>query len=163
MVHGFTSTLLETFFLYIFLILVFWGGVFLLFFSVRLLSVLRGHSFFLSPPQRPMTSDLVKLLYQLLSINLFIYLQGIYKTDIMHTVWYYSDVLCLSDSIEPAKLFDLWYSVCYCIEIHYLQRYESWIYWESVVIETHWRRRAEDVYKWRKTRYMGLSVLCFQY
>jgi len=26
-------------------------------FSVRLLSVLRGHSFFLSPPQRPMTSD----------------------------------------------------------------------------------------------------------
>ena len=31
---------------------VFWG-----FFSVRLLSVLRGHSFFSSPPQRPMTSD----------------------------------------------------------------------------------------------------------
>ena len=28
-----------------------------LFFSVRLLSVLRGQSFFLSPPQRPMTSD----------------------------------------------------------------------------------------------------------
>ena len=27
------------------------------FFSVRLLSVLRGHSFFSSPPQRPMTSD----------------------------------------------------------------------------------------------------------
>ena len=32
---------------------VFWGGVF----SVRLLSVLRGHSVFSSPPQRPMTSD----------------------------------------------------------------------------------------------------------
>ena len=138
----------------------FFGGIFLLFFSVRLLSVLRGHSVFSSPPQRPMTSDLVKLLYQLLSINLFIYLQGIYETDIMHTVWYYSDVLCLSDRIELAKLFDLWYSVCYCIEIHYLQRYESWVYWESVVIETYWRRRAEDVYKWRKTRYMGL---CFQY
>ena len=29
----------------------------LLFFSVRLLSVLRGHSFFSSPPQRPMPSD----------------------------------------------------------------------------------------------------------
>ena len=27
------------------------------FFSVRLLSVLRGHSFFSSPPQRPMTSN----------------------------------------------------------------------------------------------------------
>ena len=31
--------------------------VFLFFFSVRLLSVLRGHSFFSSPPQQPMTSD----------------------------------------------------------------------------------------------------------
>ena len=28
-----------------------------IFFSVRLLSVLHGHSFFSSPPQRPMTSD----------------------------------------------------------------------------------------------------------
>ena len=34
------------------------GHSFLVFFlSIRLLSVLRGHSFFLSPPQRPMTSD----------------------------------------------------------------------------------------------------------
>ena len=32
-------------------------NVFILFFSVRLLSVLRGHSVFSSPPQRPMTSD----------------------------------------------------------------------------------------------------------
>ena len=31
--------------------------IFFLFFSVRLLSVLRGHSIFSSPPQRPMTSD----------------------------------------------------------------------------------------------------------
>ena len=31
--------------------------IFYIFFSVRPLSVLRGHSFFLSPPQRPMTSD----------------------------------------------------------------------------------------------------------
>ena len=31
--------------------------LFQFFFSVRLLSVLRGHSFFSSPPQRPMTSD----------------------------------------------------------------------------------------------------------
>jgi len=29
----------------------------LYFFSVRLLSVLRGHSFFSSPPQRPVISD----------------------------------------------------------------------------------------------------------
>jgi len=28
-----------------------------IYFSVRLLSVLRGHSSFSSPPQRPMTSD----------------------------------------------------------------------------------------------------------
>ena len=32
-------------------------SLFFIFFSVRLLSVLRGHSFFPSPPQRPMTSD----------------------------------------------------------------------------------------------------------
>ena len=31
--------------------------MFVLFFSVRRLSVLRGHSFFSSPPQQPMTSD----------------------------------------------------------------------------------------------------------
>ena len=31
--------------------------IFLFYFSVRLLSVLRGHSFFSSPPQRPMTFD----------------------------------------------------------------------------------------------------------
>ena len=30
--------------------------LFFIFFSVRLLLVLRGHSFFSSPPQRPMTS-----------------------------------------------------------------------------------------------------------
>ena len=34
-------------------------GMLYLFFSVRLLSVLRGHSVFSSPPQRPMTSDFV--------------------------------------------------------------------------------------------------------
>jgi len=33
------------------------GQVFICFFSVRLLSVLRGHSVFSSPLQRPMTSD----------------------------------------------------------------------------------------------------------
>ena len=32
-------------------------GMTWVFFSVRLLSVLRGHSIFLSPPQQPMTSD----------------------------------------------------------------------------------------------------------
>ena len=38
------------------------------FFSVRLLSVLRDHSFFSSPPQRPMTSDFEGFLYKILSI-----------------------------------------------------------------------------------------------
>ena len=33
------------------------GERFFVFFSVRILSVLRGHSVFSSPPQRPMTSD----------------------------------------------------------------------------------------------------------
>ena len=37
---------------YVFLLLLLLG-----FFSIRLLSVLRGHSVFSSPPQRPMTSD----------------------------------------------------------------------------------------------------------
>ena len=46
------------------------------FFSVRLLSVLRGHSVFASPPQRPMTSDFEGYLYQILSITLFSYLNS---------------------------------------------------------------------------------------
>ena len=41
------------------------------FFSVRLLSVLCGHSVFSSPPQRPMNSDFEGFLYQILSITLF--------------------------------------------------------------------------------------------
>jgi len=56
------------------LVLVF-GGL-ILFFSVRLLSVLRGHSFFSSPPQWPMTSDFKAFLYQILSITLFSYLNS---------------------------------------------------------------------------------------
>ena len=43
------------------------------FFSVRLLSVLRGHSFFSSPQQRPMTSNFEGFLYRILSITLFSY------------------------------------------------------------------------------------------
>ena len=46
------------------------------FFSVRLLSVLRDHSFFSSPPQRPITSDFEGFLYQILSIILFSYLNS---------------------------------------------------------------------------------------
>ena len=46
------------------------------FFCVRLLSVLRGHSFFSSPPQRPMTSDFEGFLYQILSITLFSWERG---------------------------------------------------------------------------------------
>ena len=38
---------------------------FVLFFSVRLLSVLRGHSVFSSPPQEPMTSDFYTRSYPL--------------------------------------------------------------------------------------------------
>ena len=45
------------------------------FFSVRLLSVLCGHSFFSSPPQRPMTSDFEVFLHQILYIT-FIKLQN---------------------------------------------------------------------------------------
>ena len=39
--------------------------------SVRLLSVLRGHSVVSSPPQRPMTSEFEGFLYQILSIILY--------------------------------------------------------------------------------------------
>jgi len=46
------------------------------FFSVRLLSVLRGHSVFSSPPKRPMTSDFEGFLYVILSITLFSYLNS---------------------------------------------------------------------------------------
>ena len=50
-------------------------SVFLLvFFSVRLLSVLCGHSVFSSPPQRPMTSDVEGFFYhRLYPLNLFSY------------------------------------------------------------------------------------------
>ena len=44
--------------------------------SVRLLSVLRGHSFFSSPPQQPMTSDFEGFLYQILFITFFSYLHS---------------------------------------------------------------------------------------
>ena len=47
-----------------------------IFFSDRLLSVLRGHSVFSYPPQRPMTSDCEGFLYQILSITLFSYLNS---------------------------------------------------------------------------------------
>ena len=42
------------------------------FFSVRLLSVLRGHSVLSSPPQRPITSDFEGFLSQILSITFFV-------------------------------------------------------------------------------------------
>ena len=42
------------------------------FFSVRLLSVLRGHTVISSPPQQPMTPDFKGFLYQILSIILIL-------------------------------------------------------------------------------------------
>ena len=53
------------------------------FISVRLLSVLRGHSFFSSSPQRTMTSDLEGFLYQILSIKLFSYLNSWERASIV--------------------------------------------------------------------------------
>ena len=50
--------------------------------SDRLLSVLRGHSFFSSTPQRPMASDFEGFLYQILSITLFSYLNSWERTSI---------------------------------------------------------------------------------
>ena len=44
----------------------------IIFVSFRLLSVLRGHSVFSSPPQRPMTSDFEEFLSQILSITFFV-------------------------------------------------------------------------------------------
>ena len=43
----------------------------MIFFSIWLLSVLRGHSVFSSPPQRPITSDYKGFLCQILSSTLF--------------------------------------------------------------------------------------------
>ena len=43
-------------------------------FNVRLLSVLRGHSVFSSPPQRPMTPDFEGFIYQILFIHCFLIL-----------------------------------------------------------------------------------------
>ena len=49
-----------------------WNTVFFVFFSVRLLSVLRDHLFFSSPPQRPMTSDFEAIISKILSITYFV-------------------------------------------------------------------------------------------
>ena len=48
--------------------------VYAFFFSVQLLSVLRDHSVFSSPPQQPMTSNFEGFLEQILSITLFSHL-----------------------------------------------------------------------------------------
>ena len=56
------------------------------FFSVRLLSVQRGHSFFSSPPQWPMTKG---FLYQILSITLFSYLNSWERASIF-PFWMFS-------------------------------------------------------------------------
>ena len=44
---------------------------FLLFFSIRLLSVLRGHSVFSSLPQRPMTSDFEDFIHYIFILSKF--------------------------------------------------------------------------------------------
>ena len=50
---------------------------FLIFFSIRLLSVLRGHLVFSSPPQRPMTSDFEGFFYtRSYPLHLFSYLNS---------------------------------------------------------------------------------------
>ena len=51
--------------------------IFFLNLAFDFLSVLRGHSFFSSTPQWPMTSDFEGFLYQILSITLFSYLNYI--------------------------------------------------------------------------------------
>ena len=51
---------------------------FVLFLSVRLLLVLRGHSFFPSPPQWPMTSDFKGFLSQIVSIT---FLSSLYSSE----------------------------------------------------------------------------------
>ena len=47
-------------------------------------SVLRGHSVFSSPPQRPMTSNIQGFLYQIVSITLFSYLNSSERANISH-------------------------------------------------------------------------------
>ena len=54
----------------------------ILFFNVRLLSVLRDQSFFSSPPQRPMTSDSEGFPSQMLSITFLSYLYSSERASI---------------------------------------------------------------------------------
>ena len=57
--------------------------ILLLFFNVRLVSVLRGHScFFPSPPQRPMTSNFEGFLFHIVSITFLSYLNSSERTSI---------------------------------------------------------------------------------
>ena len=69
---------------------------FFLFLSVQLLSVMRDHSVFSSPPQRPMTSDFEGLIYQILSITSFSYLNS-------------SERASISLSMLSAKQGNYWY------------------------------------------------------
>ena len=59
-----------------------------LFFSVRLLSVLRGHSVFSSPPQRPMTSDF----------------EGFSIPDVIHYI-YFPSLILEKEPVVPFSMF----------------------------------------------------------
>ena len=78
---------------------------FFILFSVRLLSVLRGHSVFSSPSQRPMTSDFEGFLYQILSITLFSYLNSWERVSIFpFQCWMLNkgttDTICLTSLLS---------------------------------------------------------------
>ena len=82
------------------------------FISVRILSVLRGHSVFSSPPQWPMTSDFERFLYQILYITLFSY-QRISIPDLIHYIIFLFQFLrkgqYFSFSMLCAKQGNYWY------------------------------------------------------
>ena len=71
------------------------------FFSIQLLSVLRDHSVFSSPPQRPMTSDFEGFLSQILSITFFSLSLFFRKSQ------YY--VECQTRELLVPLLYRLWY------------------------------------------------------
>ena len=60
---------------------------------VRFVPVLRGHSVFSSPPQRPMTSDFEGFLYQILSIIMFSYQKPVFPFSMLSAkqgnYWYH--------------------------------------------------------------------------
>ena len=125
----------------------------LVFFSVRLLSVLRGHSVLSSPPQRPMTSD---FLSQIVSIT-FIFLSWFLRKSQYFPFWmfsskqghywyHFSKVFGMTRSLTVVWIRDLPHSK----PVLYHEAIEEAVLW-AVYEDVCWRKTKNEL---EKTAYL---------